>query len=102
MSGDTSAEVPGGIRLGTSALTSRSMGPSEMVEVANFMHRVVQISLKLQEEAGSTQLKDFLSRATQGNGQGRQLLAQLRHDVGIFSRRFGLPGVDVNSIKAPS
>jgi glycine hydroxymethyltransferase len=77
------------------------MGPSEMVEVANFMHRVVQISLKLQEEAGSKQLKDFLNRATQGDGEGKKLLAQLHHDVGTFSRRFGLPGVDVNSIKKP-
>ncbi|PLW15920.1 hypothetical protein PCANC_05587 [Puccinia coronata f. sp. avenae] len=101
VSGDTSAQVPGGVRLGTSALTSRSMGPSEMVEVANFMHRVVQISLKLQEEAGSKQLKDFLNRATQGDGEGKKLLAQLHHDVGTFSRRFGLPGVDVNSIKKP-
>lgn len=101
VSGDTSAQVPGGVRLGTSALTSRSMSPSEMVEVANFMHRVVQISLKLQEEAGSKQLKDFLNRATQGDGEGKKLLAQLHHDVGSFSRRFGLPGVDVNSIKKP-
>lgn len=78
------------------------MGAPEMVEVANFMHRVVQIALKLQEEAGSKQLKDFLQRATEGDGEGRKLLAQLHHDVGVFSRRFGLPGVDVNTIKMPA
>ncbi|OAV94341.1 serine hydroxymethyltransferase [Puccinia triticina 1-1 BBBD Race 1] len=101
VSGDNPAQAPGGVRLGTSALTSRSMGPQEMVEVANFMHRVVQISLILQQEAGSTQLKDFLLPATQGDGHGRQLLKQLHHDVALFSQKFGLPGVDVNQIKSP-
>ncbi|EFP80113.2 glycine hydroxymethyltransferase [Puccinia graminis f. sp. tritici CRL 75-36-700-3] len=85
VSGDTSAQVPGGVRLGTSALTSRSMGPQEMVEAANFMHRAVQIALVLQEEAGSKQLKDFLLKATQGDGQGKKLLEQLHLDVGEFS-----------------
>lgn len=101
VSGDTSAQVPGGVRLGTSALTSRSMGEKEMVRVADFMHRAVQISLKLQAEAGSKQLKDFLRCATEGNGEGKTLLEQLHTDVGAFSRQYGLPGVDVNSIKVP-
>ncbi|MBW0539281.1 hypothetical protein O181_078996 [Austropuccinia psidii MF-1] len=98
VSGDTSAQVPGGVRLGTSALTSRSMGPDEMVQVANFMDRVIKISLKIQDEAGSKQLKDFLRCATEGNGEGKQLLEKLHQDVGEFSRRFGLPGVDVSKI----
>ncbi|KNE98107.1 glycine hydroxymethyltransferase [Puccinia striiformis f. sp. tritici PST-78] len=102
VSGDTSAQVPGGVRLGTSALTSRSMGPKEMIEVADFMHRVVQIALKLQAEAGTKQLKDFLVKATEGAGEGKVLLDQLHHDVAVFSRRFGLPGVDVDTIKVPA
>ncbi|KAH9822333.1 serine hydroxymethyltransferase [Melampsora americana] len=99
VSGDTSAQVPGGVRLGTSALTSRSMGTKEMIEVANFMDRVIKISLKLQTEAGSKLLKDFLKVATEGEGEGKRELDLLKKEVGIFSRRFGLPGVNVEGLK---
>lgn len=102
VSGDTSAQVPGGVRLGTSALTSRSMGPAEMAKVAEYMHRAVQISLALQKEAGSKLLKDFVRVATEGDGEGRRMLVQLEDEVGQFARGFPLPGVDVKSIKAPS
>lgn len=76
------------------------MGPKEMVEVANFMDRVIKISLQLQAEAGSKQLKDFLRCATEGEGEGRKALRTLEKDVGSFSRQFGLPGVDVEGLKA--
>ncbi|EGG00163.1 uncharacterized protein MELLADRAFT_53874 [Melampsora larici-populina 98AG31] len=99
VSGDTSAQVPGGVRLGTSALTSRSMGTEEMKEVANFMDRVIKISLKLQKECGSKLLKDFLKVASEGEGEGRKDLEQLKKEVGVFSRRFGLPGVNVEGLK---
>lgn len=57
MSGDKSAQVPGGIRLGTSALTSRSMKEDDIKQVADFLHRAVQLSLALQKQAGSKLLK---------------------------------------------
>ncbi|KAG0145868.1 hypothetical protein CROQUDRAFT_658121 [Cronartium quercuum f. sp. fusiforme G11] len=100
VSGDTSAQVPGGVRLGTSALTSRSMGTKEMIIVADFMDRAIKISLSLQAEAGSKLLKDFLRVATEGEGEGRKALLQLEADVGKFSRQFGLPGVNVENLKA--
>jgi len=99
--GDTSAQVPGGIRLGTSALTSRSMTEDAMKQVAEFLHRAVQLSLVLQKEAGSKLLKDFVRVATTGEGEGAKGVKQLRHDVRTFARTFPLPGVDVRNIQQP-
>lgn len=95
-----SAQVPGGVRVGLSALTSRSMGVKDMETVASFLHRAVQISLVLQKEAGSKLLKDFVAKATTGEGEGRQQIEQLRKDVLDFSVQWPLPGVpDTTTIK---
>ena len=45
--GDKSAMVPGGVRVGTNALTSRSMKEPEMETVADFLHRAVQIAVSV-------------------------------------------------------
>jgi len=46
--GDVSAFVPGGVRIGTPALTSRSFKENDFVKVADFLHRAVQIALRIQ------------------------------------------------------
>jgi len=81
VAGDTSALVPGGVRIGTSALTSRSMKEQDVEKVAEFLHRVVQIALKTQEEAGSKLLKDFVKAYESGSGEAPKLVAQLKEDV---------------------
>jgi len=95
VSGDASAQVPGGIRIGTSALTSRDMTEDDMRTVAGFLHRSVQLALALQKEAGSKLLKDFVRVATTpGEGKvGAQQVVELRREVRTFARRFPLPGV---------
>jgi len=99
---EASAQVPGGVRLGTSALTSRSMGEDDIKKVAEFLHRAVQLSLVLQKEAGSKLLKDFIRVATSGDGEGVKAVKQLRADVKNFARQFPLPGVDVRTLVRPA
>ena len=104
MSGDTNAQVPGGIRLGTAALTSRNMTEDDMKVVADFLHRAVQLSLTLQNEAGSKLLKDFVRVATtpaDGN-VGAQQVVDLGKEVRGFARRWPLPGVDVSTLVRPA
>lgn len=101
VSGDASAQVPGGIRLGTSALTSRSMKEDDIRIVADFLHRAVQLSLELQKEAGSKLLKDFERVATTGDGEGRKKVLALCKEVRAFAKKWPLPGVDVSSLKKP-
>ncbi|EAU83923.1 glycine hydroxymethyltransferase [Coprinopsis cinerea okayama7 len=103
VSGDASAQVPGGIRLGTSALTSRDMREEDVKQVAEFLHRAVQISLTLQKEAGTKLLKDFVRVATtkEEGKVGYEQVSQLREEVQAFAKRFPLPGVDTQNLQRP-
>ncbi|KAJ6616439.1 pyridoxal phosphate-dependent transferase [Mycena sp. CBHHK59/15] len=104
VSGDASAQVPGGIRLGTSAITSRNMLEGDVKIVADFLHRAVQIALLLQKEAGSKLLKDFLHVATtpeEGN-VGFARVRELRREVQAFASQWPLPGVDVARLSKPT
>jgi glycine hydroxymethyltransferase len=97
VSGDTSALVPGGVRIGTGALTSRSMNESDMEKVAEFLDRVVQISLDIQKTSGK-KLVDFMNAARQSDA-----VKQLNKDVEAFATSFPLPGVpDTSVIKKPA
>ena len=104
VSGDASAQVPGGIRLGTSALTSRDMREADIKVVADFLHRAVQLSLLLQKEAGSKLLKDFVRVATvpEEGKVGYAQVTQLRSEVVAFASKWPLPGVDVSTLQKPT
>jgi glycine hydroxymethyltransferase len=104
VSGDASAQTPGGIRLGTSAITSRNMLESDVKVVANFLHRAVQLAILLQREAGTKMLKDFVRVATtQEEGKvGYAQVRQLRKEVREFAKKWPLPGVDVQNLTRPA
>ena len=85
--GDKSAATPGGIRLGTPALTTRGMKEPEMEKIADFLYRIIVLSLKIQETSGK-KLVDFI-KALDGN---EELLA-LANEVTTFARQFSIPGV---------
>lgn len=46
--GDTSAINPGGVRLGTAAITSRGFNNNDIEQVASILHRAIQVSLSIQ------------------------------------------------------
>ena len=49
---------PGGIRLGTPAVTTRGMLEKDMEVIADFLHRGVLIAKRIQEKVGK-KLTDF-------------------------------------------
>ena len=57
--GDKSAVTPGGIRLGTPALTTRGFKEADMKVIADFLVKAVKISLDIQEKHGK-KLVDFV------------------------------------------
>ncbi|ORZ01092.1 serine hydroxymethyltransferase [Syncephalastrum racemosum] len=95
IAGDKSAVTPGGVRLGTNALTSRSMKEDDMVKVAEYLHRIVSIALRIQDKAGSKLMKDFVAAC-----DGDEEIAQLKKEVVEFARTYPMPGFDPTTIKA--
>lgn len=92
--GDKSAITPGGIRIGTPALTSRGLREADMDVVADFLHRAAQLSVEIQNETNSTKLKDFTD-AIPGNAK----VAALRKEVENFAIKFAMPSFDPASLK---
>ena len=79
------------------------MYEKDMEVVGEFLHRAVEIAGLLQKEAGSKLLKDFVAKATTGDGEGRKQIEQLKADVKAFATKFPLPGVpDTSVIKPPT
>merc|ERR1711907_905551 len=57
--GDKSALIPGGIRMGTPALTSRGFEEAHFDTVAEFIHRGVAIAKEVNAATQGKKLKDF-------------------------------------------
>jgi glycine hydroxymethyltransferase len=81
--GDSNMLSPGGVRLGTPALTSRSFKEKDFGKVAEFLHRAVQIALAVQQKAGSKMMKDFVAAC-----QDNEDIANLKKRGGIICYNF--------------
>jgi len=108
--GDVSAINPGGVRLGTPALTTRGMTEADFEVVAELLHCGCDIALQAQEIAqlevdadlasdNATRktkkvlLKDF-AHVLDTNQEVRQRIEKLKADVEEFSISFFMPGSD--------
>jgi glycine hydroxymethyltransferase len=85
--GDASALSPGGVRIGTPAMTTRGCTPEDWKSIASFLHRCCEIALAIQKEKGK-KLKDF-----EAGLEGNKDLAALRADVEAWAIKFGYPGI---------
>ena len=91
--GDQSAVVPGGIRVGTPALTTRGFREADFVRVADLIDRAVKIAVDLKATTPQpAKLKDFVAHATAA-GPARADLRALREEVEGFARSFPMPGL---------
>lgn len=94
INGDKSAFSPGGVRVGSPALTSRGMNESDFVKVAGFLGGVVDICLAVQKAAGSKKMSDF-TKTMKTNPECLGMIAELRKNVEAFATQFPIPGVDL-------
>jgi glycine hydroxymethyltransferase len=92
--GDKSALNPGGIRMGTPALTSRGLTEDDFTKVAEYFDRAVAIAVDLKEntEEGK-KLKGFRKMCTVGPSVHPDLV-QLRKEVSEFACTFPTVGFD--------
>lgn len=91
--GDKSAMNPGGIRMGSPALTTRGLNQQDFDQVAEFVHRGVTLAREYQEKCGSKKLKDYKQYMEQQGDQLKDLHA-LKKEVIQFASQFPLAGVD--------
>ena len=91
--GDKSALTPGGVRVGSPALTTRGLKEVHFRQVADFLHRAVEIALKLQAASGKL-LKDF-DLAVKNSAE----VHQLQVDVQQFITQFPMPGFDTATMR---
>ena len=89
--GDKSAYSPGGIRIGTPALTTRGLKEKDFIKVAEFIHKAIQLALEIQLKSGK-KLKDFnnyLYKNTNDNhSEFQSKIIQLREEVNLFASQF--------------
>jgi len=85
--GDTSALTPGGVRIGTPAMTTRGLTATDFTKVGEFLDRCCTIALEVQKVKGK-KLKDF----EEGLINNSDIIA-LRSEVEAFASCFGYPGI---------
>jgi glycine hydroxymethyltransferase len=85
--GDASALSPGGVRIGTPAMTTRGCTTEDFKTVGGFLDRCVQISLKIQEAKGK-KLKDFEAGLSENED-----VKTLKGEVEAWASKFGYPGI---------
>ncbi|KAI8114444.1 hypothetical protein M9434_002568 [Picochlorum sp. BPE23] len=93
--GDVSAMVPGGLRMGSPALTSRGFVEADFEQVAEFVDRAVGIAASIKKETGP-KLKDFREYLAE-NEDSR--ITQLREQVEDFAKQFPTVGFEKASMR---
>ncbi|KAH1102789.1 hypothetical protein GLYMA_13G222300v4 [Glycine max] len=91
--GDKSALVPGGIRIGAPAMTTRGLGEKEFSLIADFIHEGVQISLEAKSLVSGTKLQDFLKFVTSSEFPLGEKVSELRRKVEALTTQYPIPGV---------
>ena len=94
--GDASAMSPGGVRLGTPALTSRGLKEADFERIAEFLDRAVKMCLIVQENSGK-RLVDFKKGLNEESCPG---LAAFHEEVKKFARSFYMPGAGFDRFNA--
>jgi glycine hydroxymethyltransferase len=97
--GDKSALKPGGLRMGTPAMTTRGFQPDDFVRVADIVNRAVTIAQRLDKKAREVaeqngrknpgSVKAFLEYL--GEGENETEIVQLRREVEDWVGTFSLP-----------
>ena len=97
--GDSSAMNPGGVRLGSPALTTRGMGEAEFRQVAAFVDRGVQLALEVQKEVG-VKMVDWKKKLEEevAKGDGGKV-GQLKAEVTALARQFPTVGFEEKDMK---
>ncbi|KAL3650764.1 Serine hydroxymethyltransferase 3, chloroplastic [Castilleja foliolosa] len=91
--GDKSALVPGGIRIGSPAMTTRGFSENEFVQVADFIHEGVEITLEAKKIVTGSKLQDFMKFVTSPGFPLTGRVLDLQRRVEALTTQFPIPGL---------
>ena len=89
--GDISAVTPGGVRLGTPAMTTRGMKEEHMYFIGDLLHEAVELALRVQRKSSSKKLADFL--AILNSTEFEIEIKQIKNKVETLALNFPMPGL---------
>ncbi|ODQ67855.1 serine hydroxymethyltransferase [Nadsonia fulvescens var. elongata DSM 6958] len=87
--GDKSALVPGGVRIGAPAMTTRGLGEEDFVQIVDYIDQAVKTAIEIQQSLpkDANKLKDFKAAVAQGNDK----LRALNKEISAWAGDFPLP-----------
>jgi glycine hydroxymethyltransferase len=91
--GDRSALSPGGVRIGSPALTSRGLVESDFEKIGEYLERVVNLTLEIQKVSGK-KMVDFNKALENDNDK----INALRAEVEAFAKNFYMPGFTASEL----
>jgi len=97
--GDVSAMVPGGLRMGSPALTSRGFVESDFEQVAAFVDRAVTLTSEIAAKGhAGPKLRDF-KQYLDAEHMNEDGLVQLREEVEEFAKQFPTIGFEKGAMR---
>lgn len=85
--------MPGGIRIGSPAMTTRGFSEKEFVTVADFINEGVQITLEAKKLVSGSKLQDFLKFVTSPEFPLIDKVLNLQRRVEALTTQYPLPGL---------
>lgn len=98
--GDKSAFNPGGIRMGTHAMTTRGCEEADFKAIGDYLDRGIAIASQIKKEVGP-KAKMAAFREALDNGVGSSEISALKEEVESFSVGFEPIGFDRNDMVYP-
>lgn len=86
--------TPGGVRLGTPALTTRGFKEEDMKTVVDLLDKAAKLALEVQASSPSSKLVDFVETMKKNDK-----VKEMRREVESFAVKFAMPGFDTNILK---
>ena len=88
--------------MGTPAVTTRNMKESEMIIIANIIHKVLLLAIEIQQNIpnGSKKLSDFIEAMNQPINLIK--INEIKEIVESFAENFPIPGINPNIYKKHS
>lgn len=86
--GDTRPFVPGGIRIGTPAMTTRGLKEEDFIQVAQFMHRAIQLTAELKDKAKAQNKKKLAEFSEFIRANKFEEIENIREEVRAFCLKF--------------